>query len=221
MQPSPLAGHVKALGWQKLECPLHAIQQAITSALLHLGMPFVSTVVAGVEDCSFVVLPPQPPRAAPTTEEVVWQCFDDDPMKDGDMLQMAPPSPDLRVSILIFVASPSPEAQEKQKHDVRIRRTQGGQWRFQAFYAAFRKEFASRLGMPDERQLSLHSPLQHKRMAEQPAPCNGWARQGSPGLAVSQAEESAFNEMESPRRFTRTKNMGLTLAPLSNLCAAK
>jgi len=161
MQPSPLAGHVKALGWQKLECPLHAIQQAITSALLHLGMPFVSTVVAGVEDCSFVVLPPQPSRAAPTTEEVVWQCFDDDPMKDGDMLQMAPPSPDLRVSILIFVASPSPEGQEKQKHDVRIRRTQGGQWRFQAFYAAFRKEFASRLGMPDERQLSLHSPLQH------------------------------------------------------------
>merc|ERR1719258_410759 len=69
------------------------------------------------EDGVFVAQPPQP-------------------TDDGE----APPSLELRVTIHISAADGAPG-----KHHVSLRRTQGGHWRFRAFYTAFRSEFAPRI----------------------------------------------------------------------------
>ena len=45
MQPSPLAGRVKALGWEKLDAPVEHLSEAITATLAALSVPFDSSCI--------------------------------------------------------------------------------------------------------------------------------------------------------------------------------
>ena len=82
------------------------------------------------------------------------------------------------LSITIHVSS----ADQEGKCTVSIRRTRGSAFRFNAFYTAFRKEFAGRIGMGCPTQLSQYSPMIRGRARAPPSstPAMGWERRGPP-----------------------------------------
>lgn len=158
------AVHVRCLGWDNLELPLHVLSPAVVETLNQMGVPYETTawVAAAAPSAfgslgySFVALPQQP--------DVVSTTFDvNGKPQDQERLQ---------VTVTIFAAEPS----STTRHHVNIRRTEGEHWRFQAFYTTFRREFCRRCGFDDEQALSRCSPL---RTRDTPVPCDaapadGW-----------------------------------------------
>ena len=110
-------------------------------------------------------------------------------MTSHDEPQMAL-SPCLRVCIHVVRSDDDASAENTEnnpKHHVRLRRQQGGHWRMQAFYAAFRREMTQQLGLADEKQLSFYSPMTPKRTIDMTSagPLSAWSRsaQEAPGSA--------------------------------------
>lgn len=185
MQPEPSDASVRCLGWENLERSLEELSGAISHTLARLGVPHQVAALVRSLPCSFVATPPQPYGTLPLEVEaqpaVGRQQPDAQAMAiDGppDAQAMAvdgwmPQSPDLCVCIQVFAA----EAENAGRHHVRVRRTQGGHWRFQAFYASFRREFSAQLGLADEKQLSFYSPMQPRRQLDvaSMAPAAGFA----------------------------------------------
>ena len=141
MQCSPSNGAtVRCLGWENLDRPIGELTTSVESSLQQLGVPF-RVISAGPEQSAFVATPVQ------LSLDSLHAVRDDDD------------DPELRVCIHIVAA----EAENAGKHHIRLRRQKGDHWRFQSFYAAFRKEMSRSLGLTDERQLSLYSPMVTKR----------------------------------------------------------
>ena len=152
---------VRCLGWQNLEFTAESLSAAVVSTLVALSMPYTVVESAGQLGMTFVVYPIEPDarELMPMT---------DDLMPSAELISERL---GLRVSIHIFAA----DAENAGKHNVNLRRTTGNHWRFQAVYTAFRREFSSQIGLPDEAALSLYSPMQPRRdIAENSAPAAGW-----------------------------------------------
>ena len=153
-RPSPSLGcAVRCLGWEDLDTPFHLLHTSVSATLEALGVPFT-----------------RPEAALPPPGPAVFVAQPHQPLLD-DHDDCA----ELRVTIQVL-----PSEQQPGKNSVTLRRTQGGHWRFRAFYAAFRLEFAKRIGMPSVTQLSAYSPMLPKRAAPPaaPLPCVGWGLSG-------------------------------------------
>ena len=185
MQASPRWGEVRCLGWENLERNFDDLSHAVAHTITVLDAPAEIIAQMAQLPSGWVVHPHQPPDSVslrPVVEtgsadvDMTPASSSEEDLAPGKMPPLIlPPSPDLRVAIQIFAA----EAENVGKFHVRLRRTQGSHWRFQAFYAEFRKAFSENLGLSDERQLSFYSPMQTKRTLEQAnAAAPGWGRAG-------------------------------------------
>lgn len=152
---------VRCLGWQNLEFTTESLSAAVVSTLVALSMPYTVVETMGQLVVTFVVYPVEP-------DACELMPMTDDLMASAELISERS---GLRVSIHIFAA----DADNAGKHNVNLRRTTGNPWHFQAFYTAFRREFSSQIGLPDEAALSLYSPMQPRRdIAESSAPAAGW-----------------------------------------------
>lgn len=167
MEPSPWQGTVRTLGWENLPFSSAIVSSAVVATLDRLCVPY--TAQTKIEDTvvSFILEPVQPLSSASAVCE--------------ETLALSPPPSPLRISIQIFAA----ESENAGKHHVRVRRTQGSHWRFQAFYTEFRRAFSAQLGLADEKVLSTFSPMLPKRVVENSPPTVGWDRRRSDEPACS------------------------------------
>jgi hypothetical protein len=142
LQSSANAGRlVRSLGWENIEgMSLSMLSVAIMRSLDAIHAPH--TVVAHTDElpCTFVVEPQ-------TSEE-------DAPPPDLNS-SSTEPYPNVKAIVHLFSVERGP----RTTHTIRVRRTQGYTFGFQAFYSAFRKELSLRLGLHDERELSRYSPM--------------------------------------------------------------
>ena len=112
----------------------------------------------------------------------------------------------LVVSIQLFRESAS-----SPRHDVQVRRVQGTSWRFQAFYADFRRAISHELGLL-ETQLSIFSPMTQKRTIAPAAmrPATYWeaaassGRGGRPTTAGAASLSAPSLASQPPIAFRRT-----------------
>lgn len=201
MQSPSASSRVRCLGWENLDFTHLHLSTAIVQTLNEMSVPHETLTVVGETPSSWVCHPRQPDSALPDVSpahldelpplplQAASIASDyatpppppppaarhwDDEIEERSMLSW-PLSPDLRVAIQIFAAG----AENAGKHHIRLRRTQGGHWRFHAFYAEFRRALCSKLGLSDERQLSLYSPMQPKRDIDHAntTPAAGWQRE--------------------------------------------
>ena len=145
----PAAPYIRCLGWENLDTPFEKLSSSVVATLNVMSVPFSSAETMTQGPSVFVAQPPQPEVCEAGGGE-------------------------LRVTIQVV-----PSEQQPGKSSVMLRRTQGGHWRFRAFYTAFRLEFAGRVGMPNVKQLSAYSPMLPKRVAPplqalSAAGCAGW-----------------------------------------------
>jgi len=178
---------VRCLGWHDLEYPFELLCSGVVATLAKLDVPHTQETQAAVCSIAYIATPLTPTSsewAAPLAPATIDMEVDY-PMSMPT--QILPSSP-LRVSIHILQAN----AEDSRRHHVDIRRTAGGYWSFQAFYTAFRKEFSSQIGMPDENALSAFSPMQTKREVNVTAAADGWGRSAPPvGFAKPATQSSS------------------------------
>ena len=182
---SPRGGSVRCLGWENLDRPLEHVSKAITFSLRAMGVPFDTVATTRELPSAFVATPAQP-----CSEPLQFPMDMDDDVRDDLMM---PASPALRVCIHIVEAE-AVSQENVDKHHVRLRRTQGSHWRLQAFYKSFRSHMCQQLGLPDEKTLSLYSPMTPKRSLDVAnlQPLSAWSKEAlepqhdrSPAAATS------------------------------------
>ena len=171
MQSATSTAVVRCLGWENMELPLEDLAYSIARTLDDLAVPF--SVGVHVDQCGnqvpamFTASPEQPPSSVLAVLPPEWH----EQAADAPLASLEDRSgiysPRLNVSIGIFKADLENEGQ----FHVRVRRMQGGHWRFQAFYKTFRQRLSVQLGLMDEKALSVFSPMGRKRklVSSQPA----------------------------------------------------
>jgi hypothetical protein len=199
---SPAAGSsVRCLGWENLRMPLDILSSAVAQTLTMLDVPYSITMRITDHATAFIAQPQQPMQQPPSLSTSLADISLGGTCSRLDGEPPLPPSPFLRVALQIF------KAEAPDSFHVRIRRLQGGHWRFLAFYQAFRSIYAQRLGLPDERQLSVHSPMQPKRDAES-APVLGWGRNPMQPTQFPIAE--AMEEADCPMQSRSSSNHSIS-----------
>jgi len=210
-------GGVRCLGWENLDRGLAQLAHAIAASLQSLGVPFSVVAHSHHQPPAFVATPAQPSLEQPS-EQPTDQPSDqpsEQPSDDGlNDAWMPMSSPALRVCIYIESA----EAENAGKHHVRLRRQQGSHWRLQAFYSAFRHEMSQELGLSDEKQLSLYSPMTPKRTfdAANIGPLSAWSRG-----ALEQPQHVATGQQlasDKMRRVAKVPMLLLAQAPRAGSC---
>jgi len=202
-------GAVRCLGWENLDRSLAQLGHAIAASLQSLGVPFSVVAHSHHQPSAFVATPAQPSLEQPSeqpSEQPTEQ------LSDAKLINVS--SSALRVCIYIESA----EAENAGKHHVRLRRQQGSHWRLQAFYSAFRHEMSQELGLSDEKQLSLYSPMTPKRTfdAANIGPLSAWSRG-----ALEQPQHVATGQQlasDKMRRVAKVPMLLLAQAPRAGSC---
>lgn len=168
VRPLKEEGYVRSLGWESLPHSASTLVESITSSLRDLNVPFEFRPAKYI----FIAQPPEQPE--PSTPQSAPELLGSEgsdvlntPCLDASTMRLGPSegSWESVVSLqpLVIFIHVLRENAASPRHDVSVRRLQGTSWRFQTFYSAFREQMTANLGLADYTQLSLYSPIAHKR----------------------------------------------------------